>query len=213
MAIVLVSPSVLTGANLYASISAGVYDITKRPDLIQETILAIRKAIMKFHMAELWKNDIVQVYPLVTVGVGDTYSYRYSLTLSDAVVFPLFRRVAFIKEYNATPLGYELDFKELDMASLLDDYQLEKVDYWTQAGMGATIRSSKALTQLRVGYYKYPNVIPTTFESWIASQFPDAIIEEAIGSIFSSIGKMDEARDYKSRFLENLHMLQITQIV
>jgi len=213
MSIVLVSPSVLTGANLYNNLAAAVYSLTARPDLIQETILAIRKATMKFHLADLWKNDIVQVYPLVTVTPGDTYSYRYSLTLSNAVVYPLFRRVAFIKEYNATPTGYEIEFKELDISSLLDNYQLEKVNYWTQAGMGATIRSDRELTQLAVGYYKYPNITPTTFDSWIASQFPDAIVEEAVGAIFASIGKMDEARTYKNQFAENLHMLTITQVV
>jgi len=213
MPIVLVTPGVLVTQALYNSLSTAVYDITKRPDLIQETILAIRKATMKLHMAELWKNDIAQVYPLVTAGVGDTYSYRYTLTLNAATVFPRFRRVAFIKEYNATPLGYEIDFKELDMASLLDNYQLEKVNYWTQAGMGATIRSSKALTQVRVGYYRYPDINPITFESWIANQFPDAIIEEAIASIFEAVGKIDEARSYRNRFIENLHMLQMTQIV
>lgn len=197
----------------YLAIVADVYSLTARPDLIAETALAVRKATMKAHSADLWKNDLAVVYPTMPVlSANGDVSFRYALDLTDTATYPLYRRVSYVKEYNVPLTGQEIQFKELDMDRLLDNYLLEGINYFSQAGMQVQLRCNKALGQVAVGYYKYPDINQATYTSWIADQYRDMIIEEATAAIYKAIGKDTEYQRLAQNFGENLHMLQMTQL-
>jgi len=199
-------------SDLYVSIRDGVYTISKRPDLVAETAVAIRKATMKLHMADLWKTDLVEVFYTIGSNEGAQGSFRYTLDLTLSTKFKLYRRISSIRQYTANQTGYELQLKELDADRLLDDYNIEDINYWYQAGQQISIRADRSLTQLKIVYFKYPNILPAEYDSWIARQFPDAVIEEAAASVFKSIGKDSEAQRLAQAFNENLAMLRITQV-
>lgn len=197
----------------YLAIIQDVYALTARPDLAAETALAIRKATMKSHMAETWKNDISNV--IITLPVLDNtveVSWRYSLDLTSSVNFPLYRKLSSIDEYNNPLTGYEIHFKELDNDRILDEYFLEDINYYYQAGQQVNLRANKWLVQLSVDYYKYPDITPATYTSWISDQFRDMIVCEAAASVFRTIGKDSEATSYGNMFAENLLMLQMSEI-
>jgi hypothetical protein len=204
----------LTGATLYTAVLADIYSITNRPDRTAETAIALRKATMKFHLAEQWAKDIgnVQVtLPVVTS--GDSFSYRYTLDLSQAGSLPYFRKLSEIREYNNPLIGNEYHFKPLDNDRRVDDYVLEDINYYTVVGQAAQLRVNKQLTVLDVDYYLYPDITATQYNSWIAQQFQDAIVCEAAANVFAMIGKDAESQRYAGYFNENLLMLQMQEII
>lgn len=197
----------------YLAIVADIYSLTARPDLIAETALAVRKATMKAHSADFWKNDLTVAFVTMPVlSTNGDVSFRYSLDLTATATYPLYRKISHIKEYNIPLTGQEIQFKELDMDRLLDNYLLEDINYFSQAGMQVSLRCNKVLGQLAVGYWKYPDINQTTYTSWIADQYRDMIIEEACASIYKAIGKDNEYQRLAQNFAENLHMLQMTQL-
>jgi hypothetical protein len=197
---------------VYNAIVADIYALTGRPDLVTETAIAVRKATMKFHLAETWPADLAIITPTVPGVVGTDTSVRYTLDLTDTATYPRFRKIAYIKEYNNPLTGSEIQFNPLDIDRVLDGYGLEEVNYYSQAGQSVSIRATKLMTQLTVGYYKYPDIIAATYTSWISDQFPDAIVEEAAAAVFKTIGKDSEYQRYSQAFNDNLHMLQIGQL-
>lgn len=196
----------------YNAILANVYSLTARPDLGAETALAIRKATMKAHLKDFWADDLTQTLVTLPVlsPVGDV-SFRYTIDLTDIGLFPLLRKVAYVKEYNSPLTGQEIQFKQLDPDNLLDNYLLEEINYWTQISRQATLRCNKTLAQVAVGFYRYPNVDITVYDSWIAAQFPDIIVEEATAKVLATIGKDSEAARYANNFEDNIHAVTMAQ--
>ncbi len=188
-----------------AQIIAEVYLVTNRPDLVSETASAVRKATMKFHLADTYKQDLSEV--LITVPVQT--DFHYQLDLSNAANYPYFRVLDHVKEYNNPIVGNEIQFTKQDAKGLLDDYGLEKQNYWYQAGFALNINSFKQLNQLTVGYFMYPNVTTGGYNSWIGTSFPDAIIDEASSHIFRLTGKDSEFKVFAAYFEQNLAMVRM----
>ena len=187
-----------------ATLQTEVYNLTNRPDLVSQTLTAIRKATMKCHLADEFRQDL-QI-AIITVPVQT--DFHYLLDLTNTTSYPNLRRVAYIKEYNSVIVGNEIQFTKLYANALLDEYKLERTNYWYQAGMAVTIGSYKQLVQVSVAYHKYPSTDVATYSSWIADQYPDAIIQEAASTVFKTIGKSDEAKLYQQYFAENLQFLR-----
>ncbi len=209
---IVVSTSSISSVTLYNSLVQDIYNLTARPDLVNETAVAIRKATMKLHLVDFWKSDLVSALYTLPVYVPADFSYRYTIDLTDTLVFPLIRKVAHVKEYNTPLSGRETQFKELSADRLLDAYLLEDINYWYQVGQSLHVRCNKNLTQIDVGYWKYPNVIPATYDSWIAQQFPDAVIDEACAQLFRIIGKDAEAVRLTAEFPVNVHAITMAQV-
>jgi hypothetical protein len=206
-------------AGSYLQLLQDVYALTGRPDRVAETALAVRKATLKYHLSDLWKNDLTtSTVTLPVINSGTDLSFRYALDLTDSVAYPLVKRISSIKEYNAIPTGREIQFEEYDSDNILTDYRVERLNYWYQMGRQVTLRANKILVQLAVQYWKYPNVTTASYNSWIADQFPDFISCEAASSVFATIGKVDEAARYAQMFngpdgiSGNLGLLRISEI-
>jgi hypothetical protein len=203
----------------YLQLLQDVYALTGRPDRVAETALAVRKATLKYHLSDLWKNDLTtSTVTLPVINSGTDLSFRYALDLTDSATYPLVKRVSSIKEYNAIPTGREIQFDEYDSDNILTDYRVERLNYWYQMGRQVTLRANKILVQLAVQYWKYPDVTAASYNSWIADQFPDAISCEAASSVFATVGKVDEAARYAQMFngpdgiSGNLGLLRISEI-
>jgi hypothetical protein len=206
-------------AGSYLQLLQDVYALTGRPDRVAETALAVRKATLKYHLSDLWKNDLTtSTVTLPVINSGTDLSFRYALDLTDSVAYPLVKRISSIKEYNAIPTGREIQFEEYDSDNILTDYRVERLNYWYQMGRQVTLRANKILVQLAIQYWTYPNVTTASYNSWIADQFPDFISCEAASSVFATIGKVDEAARYAQMFngpdgiSGNLGLLRISEI-
>lgn len=211
------------------SLAADVYVLTNRPELVAETRVSIRKAIMKFHAADTFKRDLTskrlqmsQYTPL------QPNQFRWSIPLSE---FPRFRRPSSISypmdlvppQWNVPaplidwPAGYDRSriYHETTADNLFDTYNQEKQNYYFITGSILTLKSGWLVDFLDVYYYQWPT-IPTDpaaeITSWICDQYPDGIVEEAAGAVFKMIGKDDEYQRFMQLFAENIAIIKMTDL-
>lgn len=180
-----------------------VYTITKRPDLVAETALAIRKATLQLHQSNFFKDDIAtQVFLLPPSSDG----YKFQLnTVSDLVRF---RAFSFIREWTNPWNESNIFFTEVEPDDLFDEYQIERTDCYYRAGGVINVKSSKRLTAVVVGWYQTPVVIPeASYSSWIATNYPYAVIENAASIIFGIIAQPEQSRTYQGSAMQQLSLI------
>lgn len=191
----------------FAELQADVYEITKRPDKVALTTIAIRKATLKFHMADYWIRDLVlgAVVPLTPLFTGQG---RFSIDTT-ASPFTRFRKAQLIREYVNPPTGMERNYTRIEANDVIDDYNVEKVDYWYEAGTSIYLNSYTLITNAVVNYYRFPVVTAdANYSSWIADVLRDAISIEAAAEVFKAVGKDDEFQRMKAEFDGNLMLLR-----
>lgn len=210
-----------------ASLADDVYVLTNRPDLVSETQLAIRKAIFKFHSADTFKRDLtVQRLQMDSYPPISPDHWQWNIALS---AFTRFRRPKFLRyptdlaipQRIPAPLidwpvgaAWTGGFTEVTADNIFDRYSTQLANYFFVAGSNLTIRASYPYDYLDFGYYQYPEISPspTPISSWICDQYPDAIVEEAAGTVFKMIGKDDEYNRYQTLFAENIAILRGTDV-
>ena len=180
-----------------AHIISEVVQLTKRPDL--ETTLiptAIKKATLKEHAADDYPRD----FRSVTLATGST-ELKFSVDISSALRL---RRIHLVQEYNINANAHidTIRFEKQPVDNIFDNYNAEIYNYYYQVGMVLNLRAIRAVEQLQLFYYQYPDVY-TDYSSWIADVYPFAIIEAAASEVFKSTGKDDEAATYRQNKLEN----------
>lgn len=100
----------------------------------------------------------------------------------------------------------------LDTDDLFDDYEVEKQDVAYLVGTTFFIKSSTPLNYVLLGWYGWPvldygnvgnlaadGVTPNPcpkFSSWIANEYPFAIIYDAASAILQKVGMTDASRKY-----------------
>lgn len=202
-----------------------VYTETNRPDLVPQTIQAIRASTLKMHTIDLFPKDIQEGQV-----VFDQTAYIQNISLFQ---IPRFRKSVFIRKndprYSAyqqnptlnppligglPPLGCSVGVKErlgflrqIAPDNIFDEFGTEKLDVWYQAGKTIWIKSAISIQYVLFGWYAFPNIDITTpdagvtypnFSSWIADERPFAIIYDATSSVLQKIGMTDAARKYDS---------------
>lgn len=79
-------------------------------------------------------------------------------------------------------------------------YNTEMLNVIYQAGDTIYFKSRSAFNNVLFGYYAFPNIDTTNnganFSSWIARDFPFAIITMAASNIFAATGKQEASRKY-----------------
>lgn len=205
-----------------------VYTETKRPDLVSDTQSAVIASVIKMHGLEFFYKDVQP-----TLLVFDSPAYIQTI---DTQTIPRFRAMNYIRKWDPSLAAYQqnpyllppltnnslgipvnpqlaLAFLEYCPANwILDNYGAEKVDIWYAAGSTVFIKSSTLLTQGLLGFYQYPNIDNANnyanFYSWIADQFPYAIIYDAASKILQSIGMDSAARKYDNTNPNNPGLVQ-----
>lgn len=218
---------------LLSELTQHVYEETGRPDLVDETRNKIVSMTQTLHGREKYLKDITLVdYTFPTV------LFEQIIDISDTVNFPLFRQMAFLRKYpipnstlafdpsypeNMPPLfgwypGCYLDhdfIQAIDPTDLFDSFDWRRNDVYWQAGKQLNIRSLSGLSRVHVGYYAWPSVDPTsdtTFSSWIADEYPWAIIYGATYNLYRTIGQLDQATGYLNQQGNGLYQQQVALI-
>ena len=193
----------------YNSIVNEVYLLTKRPDLVSATAIAIRKATMKYHGADDWPRDLVTV-TITNPTRLNANDIKFGLDLT-SLPFLRVRRITTVKSSKTAGVPLKL-YDPVDINELMDDYNYELTNTWYRAGANLIVTSVEDIQALDVVYYQHPDVLAETYDSWIAAEHPDFIIEEAAGAIFKLVGKDEEAKQHRALFTENLQLLQMAYI-
>jgi hypothetical protein len=186
----------------FASLVADVMTLTNRPDLVNETSLAVRAATLKAHQSDDYIKDLYE------------YSLQFSLidyyqSLEYKTVLPLWRKPRYIRKYDASGSGAPGPFLEYVVPEkIMDEYKVDRLDIFYVAGSFVQIRSSTTLEYILVGIYQNPVVTEIGYNSWIADDHPFAIIYEAAATVFKMIGLDDQVPVFRNLVAEQFQLLK-----
>lgn len=219
-------------------LTTAVYAITNRPDLVNETWVAIQSATLKAHQSDYYWKDIFETgLSFDTADYNQSFQYRQ--------VIPLWRSSKYIRKFpNSAELnlaaqatnvnqlfavysnpvsgvpGFDgtnvatQDLKLIEIENFRDYFHLQKLDVYYMAGQNLQIRTHNQEQNYLLGCYLNPDITTAGYNSWIALDHPFAIIFEAAAQVFKMIGKDDESSMYRTQVMpEQLAMLKASNIV
>lgn len=182
-----------------------VYLITNRRDLVAETESAIKAATLKAHKLDFFSKDIFETGVEFT-SADFRQSLDYISLLSNWRAIKYFKRV----EDESDDVGKFFDIITPD--EVLDSYGTNRADIAYVAGRVLEIRSSVEFSKALLGAYVLPIVREGAYLSWVAEQFPFAIIHEAARRVFRSIGKLDESNAQREFVAEEYAELKLSAL-
>jgi len=163
-----------------------VYLITNRRDLVNETKSAVKAATLKAHKSDFYSKDIFET------GIEfDSADFRQSLDYIS--LFSNFRALKYLRRVEDENDDVGAFFAIITVDEILDSYGTNRTDIAYVAGRVLEIRASVEFSKALLGAYVLPIVREGAYLSWVAEQFPFAIIHEAARRVFRSIGKLDES--------------------
>ena len=187
---------------------AAVYSITNRPDLVGNTFLGIQFATLQAHHSDYYYKDLYE-----TSLIFDSAAYLQQFAYKE--LLPRWRSLKYLRKLDAsaTPAVPGKFFTVLTPDNILDSYAIHREDVCYVAGTILQIRSSTEIEHALMGCYLNPNIVEATYNSWIAEEYPFAIVFEAAAFIFKSIGKLEEMSAHKQLAAIQLTLLQNNNIV
>ena len=185
----------------FASLVADVITLTNRPDLVNETSLAVRAATLKAHQSDDYIKDLYE-YSL-QFGLPDYYQ-----SLEYKTVLPLWRKPRYIRKYDSTGSAPGPFLEYVVPEKIMDEYKVDRLDIFYVAGSFVQIRSSTSLQYILVGVYQNPVVTEVGYNSWIADDHPFAIIYEAAATVFKMIGLDDQVPVFRNLVAEQFQLLK-----
>lgn len=166
-----------------------VYSVTKRPDLVAETLTAVRQSTLALHQMDYFWKDIYET--------GITFSAAaYNQELEYRPIIPLFRSLKYIRKSDSSGAN-GVFFTVVQPESVLDLYGANRTDVCYAAGASIEIKSSTQFQYALLGCYLNPNITTVGWNSWIALDHPYAIIYEAAEKIFKMTGRTEEFAAFK----------------
>lgn len=179
--------------------------LTNRPDLVNETLSAVRAATLKLHQSDYYYKDLEEL-----VIAFSAAAYRQQLEYRTLV--PYYRALKYIRKSDITGSGEGAFFDIIVPENVLDDYNLNRVDVCYVAGSVIQIKSSTSFQYALFGCYVNPNITTTGYDSWIALDHPYAIIYEAAAIIFKTVGETDQFAAYTNLANQQLAEVKISNI-
>jgi hypothetical protein len=183
-----------------------VYTVTKRPDLIAETKLAVKAATLKLHQSDFYFRDIFET------GIQfDTSDYTQQLNIT--TVIPRYRALKYLRRYDSSGSGAAAEFFDiLSPKEILDDYGLERVGVAYAAGTVLNLKSRVPIQFALLGVYVNPDVTDSGYDSWLANNHPFAIVHEAARVLFKQIGFDEQSTAFERLALEQLALVKSANI-
>lgn len=174
-----------------AELRAEVYTLTNRPDLVAETLAAVRAATLKLHQIDYFYKDLYET------GVAFTNA-EYQQQLEYRTLIPRYRSLKYLRKTDSSgsdTLGF---FDIIVPENVLDGYNLNRDNVAYVAGAVIQIRSSTQFQYAILGCYLQPDITEADYTSWIALDHPYAIVWEAAATVFKMIGDTDQFAAYSA---------------
>lgn len=189
---------------------AEVYLLTNRPDLVSQTLSAVRSATLAIHHTDFYYKDIFET------AINFPQS-EYLQQIEYQSLVPRWRSLKYLRKLDASsaPAVPGKFFDIITPEQVLDTYQIERNDVCYVAGIWIQIRSSTAFQYGLLGCYLNPIVGSTngTYESWIAVDYPWAIIYMAAANVSRMIGREKEARGFDALTSMEVNLLKTSCII
>ena len=169
----------------FATLLEGVYELTNHRELVAQSTSAVKSATLQMHRKDFFSKDLLEVaLQFPTADYLQSIDYR--------TLFPRYRSLKAIRKFDPTGAAYP----EYGMGpfltlitpeQVLDSYMQTRNDVCYVAGSQINLRSSTAIQYCNIAIYQHPEVgTPETYSSWIADEFPFAIIYAAASIVFAS---------------------------
>lgn len=184
---------------------AEVYLLTNRPDLVAETVSAVKAATLKAHQSDFYSKDIYET------GVEFTTA-GYKQSLDYITLISNFRSLKYMRRVTDETDDVGKFITILLPEETIDSYGVNKTDIAYVAGRVIEIRSSVSFSKMLLGCYVLPIVRTGAYLSWVAEQHPFAIIREAARVIFKTIGFDEQAATYERLVAEEYVLLRISAL-
>lgn len=188
----------------FAELVSDVITLTKRPDLVDDTKLAVKVATLKMHQMDFLYKDIYET------GISFS-SESYVQQLDYKTLLPRFRSLKYLRKADSTGVAGAF-FGVLTPAEVIDAYGIERADICYAAGSIIQIKSSTSFQYAILGAYLNPDITEAGYNSWIAQDHPYAIVYEAAITIFKTIGYDEQAVTYGKLALEQAKMIKMSNI-
>ncbi len=189
----------------FDEIAAEVKVITNRPDLVAETASAIKAATLKAHQSDFYSKDIYE-----TGMQFAEYSYRQSLDYIS--LFANFRAIKYVRIVENEFDIYGIPVEIVKVEELLDSYGHQRTNIAYVAGRVLEIRAEVPFKYILTGCYVFPTTTPTGYRSWVAEQYPWAIIYEAARVVFKMCGLSEEANGMRELVAEQYSAMKKASI-
>lgn len=191
----------------FAELVQEVYTITNRPDLVNETALAVKAATLKMHHSDFYAKDLFET------GI-QWATPAYLQSLEYRVLVPRFRQIKFLRKFYVDALGQRPGpfFTILTPDQIVDSYGLDKVNVAYTAGQMLEIKSDTQDSYMLFGCYLHPDVTVEKFNSWVALDHPYAIVFEAARVLFKQIGYDEQAASYEKLVAEQVAELKLSNL-
>lgn len=173
----------------FTDIQNDVYTITNRPDYVNETIIAIKNATLTAHRSDFYIKDLWET------GIQFPAS-DYLQSLEPKLLSPYYRSMKYLRKYDAVNLCAGMLLTPVSVDEVFDSYAMERVNIYYGAGAEVQIKMNTQEQYLLLGMYLHPVVIPASYKSWIADEFPELISNKAAATVFKLQGKTVEANMY-----------------
>lgn len=193
----------MTSATI-ASLTQDIYAITKRPDLVAATQLHLKNALLKAHSSDYFEKDVLE-----TNFQFGTAASIYQLDYK--ALIPRFRSVKYLTVVDPISLLFVRELKGIPVKQFRDAYGYIKTDVYYLAGTQIQIRVSDTSQVFGLGCYLYPDTT-LTVPSWIADEFPFAIIYEAARTLFRTIGFDEQSANMEKLVAEAMRLVTMTGI-
>jgi hypothetical protein len=183
-----------------------VYTLTNRPDLVAETLSAVRAATLFCHNFDYFPKDLFET------GL-DLGTEAYYQTLEYRTVLPRWRALKYVRKSDASGNGEGIFFNVVTLPEMIvDAYGINIPDVCYLAGAGLNFKSSTLFRYVILGAYLHPDITEVSYDSWIATEHPYAIIFRAASSVFKMTGDTSQENSMRLMALEELNNVKISQI-
>lgn len=177
-------------ATTFADMTALVYGITKRPELIALTEAAVRTATLRAHHSDFFPRDRSSMTLTYTPAASGSFNDLTGVYTQA----PLFRAPEFLQSEDSTSfvatenLEWVSSFK-----NFYDDLNQVKMSVFTFIGETLKASFASATGRARLFYYKNPTVTSAGYSSWIADLHPDEVAQWAAGIVWARTGNQEMA--------------------
>lgn len=175
-----------------------VIEVTNRPELVAETRSAIMSATLKMHgLDDFWRDRVE--------GQLNTPTPAYQQQFSLSGNFPQLKKVAYIRPYDGATQRAGKKLTPTNPTDVFCCDGTDKTNMWWLNGDSVVIKTAQKVNSFLFGYFRRPIVTPIAqYDSWMATQHPWAIIDEAAATIFASIGFDASAQLYRAKVGEKV---------
>lgn len=195
----------------FAELQDSVITITKRPDLVNETILALKRAIIKEHSAMDYPRDLARLSSALVQPSPN--NYRYDVSLTSLGLYPQARKIQEVREI-VSPQGIsyntfegvqgQLVFTERAPDNIFDAYGVERQSYWYRLGGNLIIVAPRQVDNVLITYYAVPSTaVLANYSDWMADMYDYVLYTHAAAEIFRIIGKSEEYKMQLAMTQEN----------